>query len=45
MGVPFNSGKEASLENYFVACSYQDYEKANHGEIPERWIKTLRKLD
>ena len=45
MGVPFKREKKQSLQKYFVACSYQDYEKANHGEIPERWIKTLRKLD
>lgn len=45
MGVPFRKEKNALLDNYFVACSYQDYERANQGEVPERWIKTLRKLD
>jgi hypothetical protein len=32
------------FQNYYVACSYRDYEIANQGEVPERWLKTLNKL-
>ena len=45
MGVPFQSENKSSANNYFVACAYQDYEQANKGEIPERWMKTFKKLD
>tara|TARA_B100000131_G_scaffold302766_1_gene326200 strand:+ start:1563 stop:2765 length:1203 start_codon:yes stop_codon:yes gene_type:complete len=45
MGVPFKIDGKDIEDNYFVACSYQDYELANKGEIPERWIKTYRKFD
>ncbi|MEE2954325.1 MAG: arginase family protein [Bacteroidota bacterium] len=45
MGVPFQSDDNSPESNYFVACSYQDYEQANKGEVPERWIKTFKKLD
>ena len=32
------------LQNYYVASSYRDYEIANQGEVPERWLKTLNKF-
>ncbi|MBT3418424.1 MAG: arginase [Flavobacteriales bacterium] len=44
MGVPFKSSKTDEMDNYFVACSYHDYEKANKGEIPQRWIKTYNRF-
>ena len=44
MGVPFKPKNQKTFDNYFVACSYQDYELANQGEVPERWIKTFRKF-
>ena len=44
MGVPFKSSKTDKMDNYFVACSYHDYEKANKGEIPQRWIKTYNRF-
>jgi len=44
MGVPFQKEGERQLQNYFVACSYRDYEVANQGEVPERWIKTYNKF-
>ena len=44
MGVPFKSKKKNLIESYFVACTYDDYEQANKGEIPDRWIKTFKKL-
>jgi len=30
--------------NCIVPCSYKDYETANRGELPERWINTHNKL-
>ena len=44
MGVPFNKNGVKEKQIYFVACSYRDYEIANQGEVPERWIKTFNKL-
>ena len=44
MGVPFKKEGEKQLQNYFVACSYRDYEVANQGEVPERWLKTYNKF-
>jgi len=44
MRVPFSKEKESELQNYYVACSYHDYEIANQGEVPERWINTLKKF-
>ena len=44
MGVPFKSLSHEELDCFYVACSYSDYELANRGEVPERWIKTFNKL-
>ena len=44
MGVPFRKEGVIEPQIYYVACSYRDYEIANKGEIPERWLKTLNKL-
>ena len=44
MQVPFRKEGSEDLQNYYVACSYRDYEIANQGEIPERWVKTLNKF-
>ena len=44
MGVPFKKEGEKQVQNYFVACSYHDYEVANQGEVPERWLKTYNKF-
>ena len=44
MGVPFKSASHNELDCFYVACSYSDYELANKGEVPERWIKTFNKL-
>lgn len=30
-------------ENKFIACSQEDYLKANHGEVPERWLLGTRR--
>ena len=44
MGVPFINKNNNKPENYFVACSYYDYEIAKKGDIPDRWIKTYNKF-
>ena len=44
MGVPFLNKNNNKPENYFVACSYYDYEIAKKGDIPDRWIKTYNKF-
>ena len=44
MGVPFKNPNTESFDNYFVACSYDDYQNANKGEIPSRWIKTYNRF-
>ena len=44
MGVPFKNPKTNSFDNYFVACSYDDYQHANKGEIPHRWLKTYSRF-
>ena len=45
IGVPFSNSDKEKKDNYFVACSYRDYEQSNQGEPPERWIKTFQKLN
>jgi len=32
------------IRNCIIPCSYADYETANKGELPERWISTHAKL-
>ena len=44
MGVPINIDTNQTKKKYFVACSYADYEKANNGDIPQRWLKTINKF-
>ena len=44
MGVPFFDKKNKKRNNYYVACSYVDYDLAMKGEIPKRWIKTYNKF-
>src|SRR5699024_2249005 len=29
---------------YVVPCDEEDYQKASHGEIPDRWWKNMRKM-
>ena len=44
MGVPFKNPNTGSFDNYFVACSYDDYQQANKGEVPSRWINTYNRF-
>jgi len=31
-------------ENFYVACSYDDYLKANRNEVPDRWVQATERL-
>jgi arginase family enzyme len=31
-------------ENQYVACSHEDYLKANHNEVPDRWVQAVERL-
>jgi formiminoglutamase len=38
---------EISAENdkfSYIACSHEDYLKANHNEVPERWLRGIERL-
>ena len=34
----------ATGHNFFVSCSYEDYQLASEDEIPERWLHYLHML-
>ena len=36
--------EKESNELYLIPCEEEDYQKASHGEIPDRWWKNIRKL-
>ena len=44
MEVPYPAGKARYSRNSMVPCSYQDYQAATQGEVPDRYISTLSKL-
>jgi formiminoglutamase len=44
MEVPYPTGHERYFRNSIVPCSYNDYQTAIKGEVPERYITTLAKL-
>ena len=44
MEVPYPLGNERFFRNSIVPCSYNDYQIAIKGEVPERYISTLAKL-
>ena len=31
-------------QNHYVACSHEDYIKANRNEVPDRWVKAIERL-
>ena len=31
-------------QNIYVACSHEDYLRANRNEVPERWVRTVERL-
>jgi formiminoglutamase len=44
MEVPYPTGREKYSRNSIVPCSYNDYQLATKGDVPERYISTLAKL-
>lgn len=44
MEVPIEDKTKHYEDKQIIPCSYQDYQTATHGEIPERWWKALQKL-
>ena len=44
MEVPYPQGKFLYERNLIIPCSYSDYQMANKGEVPEKWISTQAKL-
>jgi formiminoglutamase len=44
MEVPYPTGRAKYSRNSTVPCSYNDYQQATKGEVPERYISTLAKL-
>jgi formiminoglutamase len=44
MEVPYSNGFQKYSRNSIVPCSYNDYQTAIKGEVPERYISTLAKL-
>ena len=42
--VPYPQGKGHYARNCIIPCGYSDYENANQGILPERWISTHAKL-
>jgi formiminoglutamase len=39
--IEIRTGKD---ENIYLACSHEDYLKANRNEVPERWVLTVGRL-
>lgn len=44
MEVPYPTGIQKYSRNSIVPCSYNDYQQASKGDVPERYISTLAKL-
>jgi formiminoglutamase len=39
--IELSSGND---QNQYVACSHEDYIKANRNEVPDRWVKAIERL-
>ena len=45
MDVPYRAETDRRFErHHLVPCSYDDYERACHEEVPDRWWRTFQKL-
>jgi hypothetical protein len=45
MDVPIPTSKKNNKDHHhLVPCSYEDYEEAAGGELPDRWWRTYQKL-
>jgi hypothetical protein len=36
--------QEEKDKNIYIACSHEDYLKANQNEVPERWVSAVERL-
>ena len=46
MEIPIiKSNSSMPFENYFIPCSYNDYQIAVKGDMPERWWKAFQKMN
>jgi arginase family enzyme len=36
--------KDENEKNFYIACSHEDYLKANRNEVPDRWVKASNRL-
>ena len=46
MEIPIiNPNPSLPSENYFIPCSYTDYQTAVKGDMPERWWKAFQKMN
>lgn len=36
--------KDENNEDFYVACSHDDYLKANRNEVPDRWVNTANRI-
>lgn len=39
------SFKTNKIKNLLVSCTFDDYQKASNGEVPDRWLKTFQKIN
>ncbi|SMO52260.1 formimidoylglutamase [Solitalea koreensis] len=44
MQVPYPNLRSKNERYYLVPCSYNDYQMASNGEVPDRWWRTYQKL-
>lgn len=45
MHIPVDEPKRYHRSNYLIPCSYKDYQTAQKGEIPDRWLKAVSRLE
>lgn len=39
------SFKDGKTRNLLVSCTFDDYQRASNGEVPERWLKAFQKIN
>ncbi len=44
MEIPDENSESVFIRSKMLPCSYQDYQKANEGKIPDRWLKAMEKI-
>ncbi len=45
MEIPDGDSDSIFLRNKMIPCSYTDYKQASEGEVPERWINAINKIN